>query len=225
MPKTPHDILAAALARRGTPEHRRMGLGRALTAWLARAGDHACPTEAAAEAYLESLVAACGPAGAQSRFATFQIAAGYTWGAHETRHLARVLRSRLVAPKPDAPTGAAAFASDLARLPDAWRGGFRAIIATNVAGGGGPGAVHWSEARIQSVIASSRRLARVPFRGGPQPGSERGRLPGMGGGADRAGPGWRSGRGDDGGDLSLAGPRRVRLGDLARVSGRPHAVW
>ena len=154
MSKTPHDILASALAGRGRPEHRRMELGPALSTWLAWAGSHACPTVEAAEAYLDGLIVAHGPAGAQSRFATFQVAAGYTLGPHATRHLVQVLRSRLVAEKPARLTGAAVFAAGLARLPDAWRPSFQAIIATQVAGFGDPGTVHWSEARIRSVMAS-----------------------------------------------------------------------
>ena len=131
-----------------------MELGPALSAWLAWAGSHACPTVGAAEAFLDGLIATHGPAGAQSRFATFQIAAGYTWGPHATRHLAQVLRSRLVAEKPARLTGTAAFAAGLARLPDAWRPSFQAIIATQVVGFGDPGTVHWSKARIRSVMAS-----------------------------------------------------------------------
>ena len=80
MPGTPHDALAAALESRGKPEHRRMDLARALSAWLSWAESHACPTDEAAGAYLDGLVAKHGRSGAQGRYATFQIAAAYTDG-------------------------------------------------------------------------------------------------------------------------------------------------
>lgn len=154
MPGTPHDALGAALERRGTPEHRRMDLAGALSAWLGWTESHACPTVEAAGAYLDGLVAKHGRSGAQGRYATFQIAAAYTWGAHATRHLATVLRSRLVTEKPLVATGAAAYATPLARLPEAWWPGFERIIATQVSGGGKGAGVHWSETRIRSVLAS-----------------------------------------------------------------------
>lgn len=149
-----HETMAANLAACGTPEHLALSLGPALSGWLNWSGSHACPTRESAGAYLENLVQTHGRAGAQSRFALFQIAAAYAWGAEETSHLAGVMRAKMIQDLDGALTGDAVYAANLARTPVNWRQSFEHAIATTLAGRSLPGEVHWSEARIMAVLAS-----------------------------------------------------------------------
>ena len=109
--------LAEALAASGNEKHQRLGLGHALASYLTWADSDACPSPEVAAAYLNHLAQKQDWAAAQSCFATLQIAAGYAWGARETRHLAVTLRGARVTDKPARRAAKDRLEGILERLP------------------------------------------------------------------------------------------------------------
>jgi integrase len=144
--------LAEALTASGNEKHRRLGLDRALSAYLAWSRSDASPSPEVATAYLDHLVR-CHGAAAQSRFATFQIAAGYAWGARETRHLSLTLRDTRVTEKPARQAVATRLEGLLGKLPPALQPAFRQVVAVSLAGKKAPpGVPHLSKDRIEALL-------------------------------------------------------------------------
>ena len=150
--------LADGLAASGSEAHRRLRLDRALSDYLTWSGSEACPSSAVAAAYLADLHDRHARKSAESFFATFQLAAGYAWGARQARHLAITLRDARVTDKPARKTAAARLGALAETLPLAFQPAFRQVAAVNLAGAKAPpGVPHLSAARIEALM---RGLAR-----------------------------------------------------------------
>jgi integrase len=147
--------LAKALAASGNEKHQRLGLGQALASYLNWSDSDACPSPQVAAVYLDHLGQHQDRAVAQARFAKFQIAAGYAWGARETRHLAVTLRDARVIDKPARRSDRDRLEGLLGDLPDVFHAAFRRVITVNLTGSKTPpGVPHLSVARIEALLRS-----------------------------------------------------------------------
>ena len=145
--------LSEALAASDNEKHHRLGLDRVLSGYLAWSKSDACPSPEIAAEYLGHLATCHSSRTAQSVFATFQVAAGYAWGARETRHLATTIRSARLTDKPARRTVKDRLADELAKLPAALQPAFRRAIAVTQAGTKAPpGVPHLSVDRLNALL-------------------------------------------------------------------------
>ncbi|WP_424928879.1 hypothetical protein [Amaricoccus tamworthensis] len=174
MAHDPESTLESAMAAGLLPNGvQPCEMRRALASWrrwcLTEARDPNRLSPEAGEAYLGHLREGATPRSANSRFATFQIAAGLAWGPETSSHLALTLRAARVTHKAPPADRWARAGKAVGLLPIDIRPPFIDLLTVSRDAPGTRGVLIWSAARIESVAGSLRRFHDYATKAGLDP--------------------------------------------------------